>query len=230
MKRLTLTYPKVETPDKLRTDKGTEFLNERFQQYLKKKNIHFYTANNEPKASVVEQENRTLKSKLYRYFTAVNSLRYIDVLQDLVDSYNNIYHRSIARAPASVSLLNVGTVRRKLYGEMNSTAPKKFKFRIGDHVRLSLRKRLFKKGYKMNWTKGIFQITHQISRTSVVYTVQDLLEGPIEGTFYEEELQKIKRPDIFRIEKVLKKSTKNKKTEYLVHWSGYGPDFDSWIQ
>ena len=51
-----------------------------------------------------------------------------------------------------------------------------------------------------------------------------------EGTFYEEELQKVKRADVFRIEKVLKKHTKNKKTEYLVHWCGYGPDFDSWIQ
>ena len=188
-------------PEKLRTDKGTEFLNETFQQYLKKENIYFYTANNEPKASVVERVNRTLKSKLCHYFTADNSLRYIDVLQVLVNSYNSTYHRSIGRAPATVSLLNVGTVRRKLYGEMNLTAPKKFKFCAGDHIRLSLRKRLFKKGYKMNWTEEIFQITHQLSRTPAVYTVQDLLERPIEGTFYEKELQKVKRPDIFRIEK-----------------------------
>ena len=111
------------------------------------------------------------------------------MLQDLVDSYNNTYHRSIGRAPATVSLLNVGTVRRKLYGEINSTAPKRFKFRVGDHVRLSLQKRLFKKGYKMNWTEEIFQITRQLSRTPVVYTVQDLLERPIEGISYEEELK-----------------------------------------
>ena len=76
----------------------------------------------------MERVNRTLEYKLYRYFTAVNSLRYIDVLQDLVDSYNNTCHRSIGRAPATVSLLNVGTVRRKLYGEMNSTAPKSLNF------------------------------------------------------------------------------------------------------
>ena len=55
----------------------------------------------------------------------------------------------------------------------------------------------------------MFQITHQLYRTPVVYTVQDLLERPIQGTFYEGELQKVKRPDIFRIEKVLKKHTKN---------------------
>ena len=93
----------------------------------------------------MEHVNQTLKSKLYHYFTVVN---YIDVLQGLVDSYNNTYHRSIGCAPATVSLLNVGTVRRKLYGEMNSTAPKKFKFHVGNHVRLSLQKHIFKKGYK----------------------------------------------------------------------------------
>ena len=128
---------KGRKPDRLRTDKGTEFLNESFQQYLKKKNIQLYTANNEPKASVVERVNRTLKSKLYCYFMAVNSLRYIDVLQDLVYSYNNTYHRSIGCAPATVSLRNVETVRRKLYGEITSTASKKFKFDVGHHVRLS---------------------------------------------------------------------------------------------
>ena len=152
------------------------------------------------------------------------------MLQDLVDSYNNTYHRSIGRAPATFSLLIVGTVRKKLYGGITSTLAKKFKFHVGDHVRLSLRKRLFKKGYKMNWTEEIFQITKCLSRTPVVYTVQDLLERPIEGTFYEEELQRVMHSDIFRIEKVLKKHTKNKKTEHLVRCSGYGPDFDSWIQ
>ena len=81
--------------EKLRTDKWTEFINAPFQQYLKKKGIEFHTANNEPKAAVVERVNCTLKSKLYRYFMAFSSLRYIDILQDLVDSYNNTHHRSI---------------------------------------------------------------------------------------------------------------------------------------
>ena len=64
---------KKRKPEKLRTDKVTEFVNESFQQYLKKQEIQFYTAKNEPKAAVVERVNRTLKSKLYCYFTGVNS-------------------------------------------------------------------------------------------------------------------------------------------------------------
>ena len=177
---------------------------------------------------MVERVNRTLKSKLYRYFTGVNSLRYINVLQDIVDSYHNTYHRSIGRAPATVSLLNVGQVRRKLYGKIERSKPfKRFKFKMGDHVRLRLHKRLFKKGYKMNWTEEIFQIVNRLPTTPVVYEVRDLLERPIEGVFYEKEFQKVKRPDIFRVEKVLKKRIRNKKEEYLVRWSGYNSDFDS---
>ena len=117
--------------------------------------------------------NRTLKPKLYHYFTGANSLHYIGVLQDIVDSYNNTYHRSIGRAPATVSLLNVGQVRRKLYGKIERSKPKRFKFKVGDHVRFSLCKQLFKKGYKMNWTEKIFQIVNQLPRTPVVYQVRD---------------------------------------------------------
>ena len=96
-------------PEKLRTDKGTEFLNESFQQYLKKKNIHFYTANNEPNASVVERVNRTLKSKLYCYIRTVNSLHIIYVLQGLVYSYDNTYDRSIEHAPATNKTIDLNS-------------------------------------------------------------------------------------------------------------------------
>ena len=55
------------------------------------------------------------------------------------------------------------------------------------------------KGYKMNWTEEIVQIVKSLPRTPVVYEVRDLLERP----FYEKELLKVKRPDIFRVETVL---------------------------
>ena len=60
----------------------------------------------------------------------------------------------------------------------------------------------------MNWTEEIFQIVNQLPRTPVVYEVRDLLERPIEGVFYEKELQKVERPDIFRVEKSLEKTNK----------------------
>ena len=105
-----------QSPEKLQTDKGTEFLNRNFQSFLKEKNTHFFTTNSELKASVVERFDRTLKTCMWKYFTAKNTLVYIDILQDIVHGYNNSHHRSIGQAPAAVSLLNVGQVRRKLYG------------------------------------------------------------------------------------------------------------------
>jgi len=67
---------------------------------LRRHGIHFYTSENEDlKASVVERFNRTLKTKMYRYFTHANTRRYVDVLDDFVHSYNNTYHRSIGMAP-----------------------------------------------------------------------------------------------------------------------------------
>ena len=95
------TLSEGSKPEKLRTYEAAEFLTSHSIIILRRKNIQFYAANNELKASVVERVNRTVKSKLYSYFMAVNSLHYIDVLQDLVDSYNNTYHRNIGRAQAT---------------------------------------------------------------------------------------------------------------------------------
>ena len=89
------------SPEKLQTDKATEFLNCNFQSFLKEKNIHFFTTNSELKASVVEHFNRTLKTCMWKYFTSKNTRVYIDILQDIVQGYNNSYHQGIVQ-PQSV--------------------------------------------------------------------------------------------------------------------------------
>ena len=60
-----------------------------FQKFLRKNNIDFFTVNSGLKAPVVERFNRTFKNKMYRYFTAKNTLTYIDVLPKLVKPYTN---------------------------------------------------------------------------------------------------------------------------------------------
>jgi len=100
----------------VQSDKGTKFLNSTFQSMLRRHGIHFYTGDNKDlKASVVERFNRTLKTKMYRYFTHANTQRYVDVLDDLVHSYSNTYHQSIGMAPVEVGPHNENDDRARLY-------------------------------------------------------------------------------------------------------------------
>ena len=120
----------------VQSDKGTEFLNSTFQSTLRRHGIKFYTSENEDvKASVVERFNRTLKQKMYRYFTAKRTRRYVDVLPDLVHSYNNTYHRSIGMAPSKVTTDNEDQVRAQLYPLKPKTL--NWKFKVGDKVRIT---------------------------------------------------------------------------------------------
>ena len=90
-------------PKKLQTDKGNEFLNKCVQTLLNKEYaIEHFTTMGDTKASIVERFNRTLKSRIWRYFTASNTKRFLEVLDDIVDSYNNSYHRSIRMKPSQV--------------------------------------------------------------------------------------------------------------------------------
>ena len=90
---------------------------------------------------------------------------------------------------------------------------------------------MFKKGYLPNWTEEVFTITKKIPRKPPVYKIADYHGDELEGTFYEEELQKvIKRDsDYYRVENVIKSRIRNKKKEYFVQWLGYPDSFNSWI-
>ena len=120
----------------LQSDKGTEYKNVQFQSLLKECDIRFYTSENDDiKAAIVERFNHTLKTRMYIYFTQSKSFRYVDVLQDLVYSYNHTRHSSIGMEPATVSLKNEQRVRRKLFHFQPEKS--KWKFKIGQKVRIS---------------------------------------------------------------------------------------------
>ena len=88
-------------PQKLETDAGKEFYSSTFQEFVKSHGIHHFSTHGDAKASVVERFIHTLKSKLYRYFTAANTLKY--VFPKLVDQYNRTFHRSIQTTLAKVT-------------------------------------------------------------------------------------------------------------------------------
>lgn len=214
----------------LQTDKGTEFLNAGFQNMLKKYNIKFYTSeNSEIKASVCERFNRTVKRRIYQYLTYSNGNRYIDVLPDIIASYNASFHRSIGMAPNDVTVENSDVVALRLY-------PKKpehfvYKFNIGDTVRLSVSRATFSRGFTKQWTDELFIITDRFPTVPVTYAIGDLGGEAIKGKFYAQELQKVAKPsddEYFTVDKIIKTRTRKNKKEYFVSWVGWPEKFNSW--
>ena len=102
-------------PNRLQTDRGTEFYNRTFQRWIKDQGIQHFSTEGDAKASVLERFNRTLKERLYRYFTAANTLRFDDALPDLVQGCNATRHRSIGMAPQDVTWANEEAVWKRLY-------------------------------------------------------------------------------------------------------------------
>ena len=171
---------KTKTGPALVTDQGTEFFNKHFKDLMKAEEIQLYNTYNETKASVVERVIRTLKTRMWRYFTAKKTMRYIDVLQDLVDFYNKSKHRSIQKKPINVTQKNEREVWHTLYGEREKKGPVKYKFEIGDQVRISKMKRTFEKGYLPNFSKEIFTVSQQIPRDPPCIQIERLRSGRIE--------------------------------------------------
>ena len=150
-----------------------------------------------------ERFNRTLKTRMWKYFEAKKTHVYIDILQDIVQGYRNSYHRSIDRAPVSVSLLSVGQVRRKLCGKSWTKPKRELKFMVGDQVCISKSPSHFQEGLSSLVDSRNFHCDKIIPRVPPVYRLRDYADDEMEGVFYVEELQKVhKSDDIYKIEKV----------------------------
>ena len=213
----------------LQTDLGTEFTNKAFQSWLKDHNIHFFhTHNYEIKASIAERFIRTIKEKLWRYFTYENKRKYTHVIQKLVHAYNHTYHRSIQRSPADVNPSNQESVWLTLYGDLRSKKPK---LKVGTRVRISMIRRRFEKSHYQGWTEEEFEVAEAFTDDPPYYKIKDLRGETLEGTFYEHELQKVvKNDNVYKIESILKKRKRKKHQEYFVKWLGYPDSFNTWVR
>ena len=177
---------KERKPEKLWTDKGKEFYNKNVKDL-----IEIYSTENEEKSSIVERWIRTMKEKMWKYFTDNNTYRYMGILPDLVEDYNNTLHSTIKMTPVEASKKkNELTVWRNLYPDRLKIHDLTPKFSIGDEVRISKKKKVFEKGYTTRWTEEIFTITRIQNTNPITYKIADLKGEEIDGTFYEPELQK----------------------------------------
>ena len=182
-----------DIPKLLQTDKGTEFINKQTQELFKKHNIHWFTTENLTKAQMVERFNRTLKGRMYKYFTANDTKRWIDVLQELVYNYNTSYHRTIKMTPLHAT--------QNPHEVMDDTKVIKHtpQFKPGDYVPISKYRKTFKRGYTANYTDEVFIVSNVLNTTPPTYKIVDIKANKIIGTFYEEELSLFKPTNVQQI-------------------------------
>lgn len=209
-------------PKKIQTDKGLEFINKETQSLFKKYGINWFTTENETKAQVVERFNRTLKTKMFKYFTERKTTIWIDVLNLLIENYNNSHHRSIKMTPREASLKkNEKIIYNNVFFKEDTNS--KPKFSIGDRVRISKKRNNFTKGYLPNFTEELFFISEILKTDPITYRLKDMNNEEIKGSFYEQEMVKY-NTHLFEIEKILK----DVKGKLLVKWKGY--EKPSWIK
>ena len=180
-------------PNSIVMDKGNEFKGN-CKTFLIKNNILILLTNTKQKAAVVERFNLTLKTKMYRLFTFNKNKKYIKFLPDLLESYNNSFHRSIKTTPNSVNKLNEKEIHKRINGDQTSFSWDNYidiKFDRGDYVRISVEKTLFEKSYTANWSKEIYIISKIKPSNPPRYNIKSLDEKEYEYNFYTEELQKV---------------------------------------
>lgn len=228
-------FAEGRVPQKIRTDRGTEFTNKTAQQTFQRHGVKHFLTNNEVKANYSERAIRTLKLRLKRYETWKQTHKWKDIIGDITSSYNNTYHRTIKRTPRSVTKENQAEVWMEQYGgPAKHKADGSFKFKKGDYVRISHLRRTFQKEYDERYTGEIFKIASRRVRGGLnIYTLIDFYNEDVAGTFYEPELQRITADPqgVYKVEKIIRsRKRRGVEKEYLVRWRHWPPKFDSWVK
>ena len=170
-------------PNKIWVDQGGEFYNNIFKKWLSDNDIIMYSTYNEGKSVVAERFIRTLKNKLYKHMTATGKNVYHDVLDDIVNEYNNTKHNTIKMKPK-----DVGNNNKRVYIDKHNE--KRSRFKVGDRVKISKFKNIFAKGHTPNWSREIFLVNKINDTVPYTYNIKDLTDAEIISSFYDRELQK----------------------------------------
>lgn len=211
---------KGRRPKNLQTDQGTEYYNSHFQKLMKMYNINHYSTFSGIKCAIAERSIRSIKERLYKYFSLNGTNKWIEILPEIVKDYNSRKHSKTKMRPIDVG----PSTNLQIYKHLKIAGPSKLK--IGDLVRISKTKHIFDKGYLPGWSTELFKIIKVKITNPVTYLLEDLTGRPIQGGFYEEELQKTSVPDVYLVEKVLQR----KDNRLKVRWLGFDKTHDSWVR
>lgn len=223
MKRIFTKSKRI--PKNLQTDKGKEFYNKLFKALMQKHKINHYSTHDTPKACIVERVNRTLKTLMWKEFSFQGSFKWLNLLPEIVNKYNNTKHSTTGQKPSAITKRNEKKILKQAYNRIKTVDLKNVKFKIGDRVRISKYRTAFEKGYTPNWTNEIFTISQVRFTNPITYLLKEDSGNKIEGAFYGLQLQKVMNDNYYLIEKILRE--KNNKA--LVKWLGFPDSYNSWI-
>lgn len=211
----------------LQTDDGKEFFNKTFSNLMKHHKINHYSTKSDKKAAIVERFNRTLKGLMYKQFSLRGSYVWYDILSELLNLYNNRFHRTIGMKPSEVNKANEGQVMKRIKKQTKPPTEKypPKRFSVGDKVRISKFKNIFTKGYLPNWTNEVFEVYRVQPTFPETYILKDNRGEILKGGFYGHEILKSNTGDIYLVEKIIRR----KKDKLYVQWSGYDKTHNSWI-
>ena len=213
-------------PKYIWSDQESAFFSKEMLQFFKDNNVKIYYTHSHLKAVIIERFNRSLRELMMKSFVKNNNTVWYNILPDLIKTYNNRYHQTIKMKPKNVNKLNEKHIRNTVYNY--DITNKKPKFKIGDLVRISLKRRaLFDKPTgNIKWSEQLYKI-YKINKSNVItYHLKDMNNEIIKGQFYTKELQLTKNTTgEYIIEKILKTN----KDKIYVKWRGYDSSFNSWI-
>jgi hypothetical protein len=212
----SLFKTKKNIPKNFQTDFGKEFYNKSLNAVFKKYHINHYSTYSTKKAQMAERVIRTIKNLIWKEFSFRGNYKWTDILQDIVKRYNNTKHHTTQYKPSAINKKNEKKILRDVYSHMKTIDPHKSKFKVGDFVRVSKYRQVFSKSYTPNWSNEIFSIKKVQQTVPRTYLLQDEDGEPILGGFYAYELQRVKHPNFYLIEKILRK----KGNKYYVKWLG----------
>jgi transposase InsO family protein len=187
-------------PNYIYSDAGHEFTNKLCKAVYKEHGISHILTRSTLKAAIVERFNKTLRQKIWRFMTYNKTKRFVDVLPELVSSYNATIHSSIGMPPKDVNKQNEQDLKIKLYGDPDKPVFIKFKFKIGDYVRLIIDKKVYEKDATIKWSDEIYIVDQLVPSSPPVYKIRDLKGTLYNWNYYAQELQAVRFPyDTFEI-------------------------------
>ena len=219
-------------PQRLNSDRGSELICKKFENFLKENNIFHYLSYSVRKCPIVERFNLSFQNILYKIMAHNRTLIWFQYIEQAMDIYLKREHSTIGMSPLEAEKEeNSVQVRKNLlsFFHKRGLRRRKPKFKVNDTVRIWKKRGTFQRGYDENFSREYFRIQEVKTNLPVPrYVLADSKGEVIKGAFFGEELVKFQPTDTFEIQ-VLQTRGVGQRTEYLVHYIGYPKHMDEWI-